>query len=492
MAIHDYGGARNENAPAYIVMELVNGISLGELLRRERHLPPGRAIRLMRHICAGVGAAHRRNIFHRDLKPDNVIVLPPDEDRERETVKVMDFGIAKLRDAAGAPKLTQTGMFIGTPYYMSPEQCRGEALDARADVYSLGALLYKMFAGEPPFTAQSIAGVIAKHLTEAPLPEALGVPPALEALMTRALAKDPDARPADATELARELRAEEEAIRQREASAQLRRGEEQRRPTEGRGEPLKRTRGAVMIATTALVVGIVGVAGLLIRASLNEGASAGDQQQTVQQTSQTGDTPRSNDLRNLIEMVEIPAGSFMMGSTNGEDDEKPVHRVTIAKSFYMGKYEVTQAQWRAVMGNNPSHFKGDSLPVEMVSWNDAQGFIRRLNEMNDCFIYRLPSEAEWEYACRAGTTGDYAGDLDSLAWYGNNSGRQYLNAAEIWRTDSSNYGKRIMDNGSQTHPVGQKRANGFELYDMHGNVWEWCQDHWHEITARRWRTAQDG
>ncbi|MGH9940903.1 MAG: serine/threonine-protein kinase [Pyrinomonadaceae bacterium] len=141
VAIYDYGEARGDDAPAFIIMELVEGASLRQLLRDENRLTPERAVLLMRDICAGVSAAHRRGIFHRHLKPDNAIVLPPDEDRERETVKVVDFGTAKLRDMAGAPTLTQTGMIRGTPYYMSPEQCRGEHLDARADVYSLGAML---------------------------------------------------------------------------------------------------------------------------------------------------------------------------------------------------------------------------------------------------------------------------------------------------------------------------------------------------------------
>jgi formylglycine-generating enzyme required for sulfatase activity len=181
-----------------------------------------------------------------------------------------------------------------------------------------------------------------------------------------------------------------------------------------------------------------------------------------------------------MEFIWIPPGSFIMGSENGGSDEKPVHRVTIKEGFYMGKYEVTQAQWQAVMGNNPSHFKGDNLPVESVSWNDAIAFIERLNAQNDAYIYRLPTEAEWEYACRAGTRGDYAGTLDVIAWYGNNAGGHYIDAEEIWRTDQSNLFKRLNDNGNQTHPVGTKQPNGFGLYDMHGNVWEWCQDWYHD------------
>jgi formylglycine-generating enzyme required for sulfatase activity len=188
--------------------------------------------------------------------------------------------------------------------------------------------------------------------------------------------------------------------------------------------------------------------------------------------------PKSFRSSQGIEMVYIPPGSFMMGSSI--DREKPVHEVRINYSFYMGKYEVTQAQWQAVMGSNPSNFKGDNLPVETVSWDDAMAFIARLNVLNDGYTYRLPTEAEWEYACRAGTTGDYAGDLDAMGWYGNNSGRTRLDAAEINRTDWANYSKRMTENGGQTHAVGSKLPNSFGLFDAHGNVWEWCQDWFHD------------
>lgn len=240
-------------------------------------------------------------------------------------------------------------------------------------------------------------------------------------------------------------------------------------------------------------------------------------------------SPSSKTLESIktpsgIDLVWIPPGGvFMMGSNGGNPDEQPIHNVTFvvdevasavgrfefpkaeaevqaarrdlkrirnlwesalaskaeydaaqdryiaAKAkldslrtttgeygFYIGKYEVTQAQWQTVMGGNPSYFKNcDNCPVEQVSWIDVQEFLEKLNERNDGFRYRLPTEAEWEYACRAGTGSDHAGNVDRLAWYDKNS-------------------------GEKTHPVGQRAPNPFGLYDMTGNVWEWCLDSYHK------------
>ena len=204
ITIHDFGETDDDHAPAYIVMEFVRGAPMRELLKNEKHFSVERAVRLMRGICAGVSAAHRQGVVHRDLKPENILVVAPDDDFEFESVRVVDFGLAKmLADAGGGAG----GAIVGTPYYMSPEQCMGEPLDARSDVYSLGAMFYEMLAGARPFDGETVSGVINRHLYEppAPFPASLGIPRRISTAIMQALAKDPDERPQTAGDLARLL-----------------------------------------------------------------------------------------------------------------------------------------------------------------------------------------------------------------------------------------------------------------------------------------------
>ena len=204
ITIHDFGETEDEHAPAFIVMEFVRGTPLSELLKTEDHFSVVRGVRLMRGICAGVGAAHRQGVVHRDLKPENILVVAPEDDFELESVRVVDFGLAKLLADAGA---TSTGAVVGTPYYMSPEQCLGEPLDARSDVYSLGVMFYEMLSGKRPFMAETVSGVINRHLSEPPPPfnPELAIPRRISIGIMQALAKDPVDRPQTATEMARQL-----------------------------------------------------------------------------------------------------------------------------------------------------------------------------------------------------------------------------------------------------------------------------------------------
>ena len=167
-------------------------------------------------------------------------------------------------------------------------------------------------------------------------------------------------------------------------------------------------------------------------------------------------------------MIFIQPGTFMMGSPESEEkthrSEETLHQVTITKPFYFGKYPVTQAQWRTVMGDNPSYHNGDNLPVEQVSWNDCQKFLKKLNDNAKNVTFRLPTEAEWEYACRAGTTTPFhfgselngrQANCNGKHPYGTNKKGPYL---------------------GETSPVGSYEPNAWGLYDMHGNVYEWCSD----------------
>jgi len=226
----------------------------------------------------------------------------------------------------------------------------------------------------------------------------------------------------------------------------------------------------VVIGAAVLAVILVGGIVWLIQRTRTRNtpqsrAASQPAKQTENKPAPTGQSFTENVNGTAIAMVSVSGGTFLMGSplseTGRDQDEGPQNDVTVP-SFYMSKFEITQAQYKAVTGTNPSSFKGDDLPVESVSWNDAVEFCRKLSQMTGR-QYSLPTEAEWEYAARAGTNGPYAGNLEAMTWYDANS-------------------------GNRTHPAGQKEPNGFGLYDMYGNVWEWCQSKYRPYPYR----ATDG
>jgi serine/threonine protein kinase len=212
--IYDFG--QEPDGTLYIVMELVDGRSLRQVLTAEGALPPGRALAIVQQLAASLADAHARGIVHRDLKPDNVMLSARGKDRD--VVRVLDFGIAKLREDGrataqalqGGNALTQAGDLVGTPQYMAPEQIRGEAVDGRTDVYALGAMLYEMLTGRLPFEGTSVMAILSKHLLDTPEPPSrrrpdLGIPVTLDALVMSALAKDPAQRLASMDALAERI-----------------------------------------------------------------------------------------------------------------------------------------------------------------------------------------------------------------------------------------------------------------------------------------------
>jgi formylglycine-generating enzyme required for sulfatase activity len=164
-----------------------------------------------------------------------------------------------------------------------------------------------------------------------------------------------------------------------------------------------------------------------------------------------------------MEMIYVAPGEFMMGSEDGEDDEKPVHKVTLTKGYWLGKYEVTQRQWESVMGENPSYFKGEDLPVDTVSWDDCRRFVAKLNARFSCDA-RLPTEREWEYACRASTKTPYS--------WGPALNGDKANCDGTFPVGTPEKGPYLQ----KTVPVGSYAPNPWGLYCMHGNVREWCAD----------------
>ncbi len=179
-----------------------------------------------------------------------------------------------------------------------------------------------------------------------------------------------------------------------------------------------------------------------------------------------------------LSYVWIPPGKFMMGCSPGDgecfDDEKPAHEVSITRGFWMGQTPVTEAayaRFARAAGKSVRESGNPDLPAVNVSWDDAKAYC-------DWAGMRLPTEAEWEYAARAGTTGPRYGELEAVAWYGDNSGKKLLDTAKLWKDDRDNYSKVLRENGNRVHPVGGKHPNAWGLHDTLGNVWEWVAD-WH-------------
>jgi formylglycine-generating enzyme required for sulfatase activity/tetratricopeptide (TPR) repeat protein len=352
-------------------------------------------------LAEALQAIHQAGVLHLDLKPANVLLLPAASAEDWE-VRVIDFGLSKLLPPLTNHGRTQT--MTGTAShtitlsldYASPEQKAGEKLTAASDVFSYGKTVF-VLVGD-------------KESSEAPA--------SLETVLRKCVRSRPEER-INWAELLQMLRVPKQSSPE----------PKQNSPTPV--QPKKEDKGIARTFST-------------VKAGKREDFTVYEKTFDIKGTE--------------LVMVYVPAGEFMMGSDEF-DCAKPVHKVEIKQAFYMGKYPVTQGQYKAVMGDNPSDFTGNAnLPAESMTWSQAKEFCEKLSQITKQ-AFRLPSEAEWEYACRAGTSTKYWWDdemEDSRCWYGENSGRK-------------------------THSVDEKvneHTNPFGLCDMSGNVWEWCEDDW--------------
>jgi serine/threonine protein kinase/formylglycine-generating enzyme required for sulfatase activity len=513
--------AVEEQPLPHLVMEFIPGETLQQRLDRTGPLDFPEAVRIARQVAQGLAAAHEQGLVHRDIKPGNILI----DGGPHQQVKITDFGLARAADDAS---LTRSGVVAGTPLYMAPEQALGETLDHRADLFSLGSVLYAMLTGRPPFRAENTLAVLKRVAEDVPRP-IREVIPEVPRWLCRTVEKLHAKGPAERFQTAREvadLLADCEA--QLKAHGELR--DYSRIPG---GQPRRRPGFAGWVATAALVL-VIGLSLAWWRGWVNAfftarpsseapGQVRGGQDLTLPPSpavapfdaakAKAHQEAWAKSLGVLVEVENsvgmklrlIPPGEFTMGSNpteinwllenvrefkqapdwlrNHVRDEGPSRRVQLREPFYFGVHEVTVGQFREFVratkhrteaetkGNgrdwntarntweqkpehvwdNPRFARTDAYPVVLVSRGDAQAFCDWLGK-KEGRRYVLPSEEQWEYACRAGTTTHWSFGDDPASM--------------------KRYGWTMPDSDGPRRPVGRLAANPFGLYDLHGNAAE--------------------
>ena len=399
-----------ENATAYYVMDYIEGQSLED----KGTLPESAALKYIDQVAQALKYIHDKGILHLDIKPANIMI---DQD---DNAVLIDFGISKHYDGGGeATSSTTVGYSAG---YSPIEQMTPGGLKQftpSTDIYALGATIYKIISGTKPPASTDLAD-------DATLTKPAGMSQALFRTVSKCMEQKRKDRPQTMDEVIALLNKEQDVFQQTQPL------------TSGMSRQSSESKLKSAIGNFGEDISIFNVKGVEFK------------------------------------MVKVQGSTFQMGATSeqGSDvwrDEKPVHSVTLS-DYYIGQTQVTQELWQVVMGNNPSEFRGDNQrSVENVSWNDCQEFIEKLNRLTGK-NFRLPTEAEWEFAARGGNKRNdykYSGSnkVNDVAWYESNSS-----------TNSVMRSFLTMGRGRRTHPVAQKQSNELGLYDMSGNVYEWCQD----------------
>ena len=458
-----------QNHTAYLVMDFYKGVSLAEYVKQKGgRLPEKVALGITRFVLDGLRHVHDSGYLHRDVKPANIYLTGKGQ------VLLLDFGAARYAMGEHSRSLS----VVVTPGFSPFEQYSTKGKQGPwTDIYASGATLYYMLTGNPPESAPD--RVLSDTLAD-PVQLLLDLPPGVNKGIMLALRVKASDRPQNIEELKKILgmlqpdpKPVSKPLPEPKPGPIPPKPKPSPAPEPVPQIPIWRRKAVIALGASLLVLLTIvyGDWGRLEKVSSGKQVTPAKQSGYVpektaeivvdRETTVVITGPKVGDVWNDsvtgMVFVWVPGGCYQMGCGSWDwdclSDEKPVHEVCVDE-FWIGQTEVTQGQWQRVMGSNPSYFKkGDNYPVEQVSWEDTKEYIRKLNGMGNV-KFRLPSEAEWEYAARSGGKAEkYSGgsDLNSVAWYNNNS-------------------------VSSTYPVRTKKSNGLGIHDMSGNVCEWCED----------------
>ena len=452
---HDY--AIDNEGTALIFTRFMNAGNLLGKIKKLGKLADEESREVLRQMAEALSYAQsfKPPIQHKDIKPENILAERVKDDHL--TWYLADWGLAEARESS------QSGTLKGTLPYIPPEVFRGKR-HQNSDIYSLGMTFYYMLFGNKPYDASTMAEYMYCHLNQ-PVVIPDNCSPLSKEILQGMLEKEPEKRWGAQQVIHQGLRSTFNGFTIVDQISERPYQVDEVKAIEEPPEP-----ETVRSSTTQHLAEVSDTRGQPFTTPPRKGRP------TLVHPEPIGAELRAFTNSIGMKFVPIPDGSFMMGSPRDEQgryNDETLHKVTITKPFYMQTTQVTQAQWEAVMEHNPSRFdiQGDDCPVERVSWDDVQEFIEKLNMRENTDQYRLPTEAEWEYACRAGSKTKYCfGDDDDDGMVGMIFSK--LRAA----SELEEYAWYKKNSEDMTLPVGQKKPNDWGLHDMHGNVHEWCQD----------------